>query len=301
MSPIASLPPLARRLAASSTGYRDPVAEVDWGSLDPSRPWMPDEMVSLWGLAEWEALAPEQRRRLSQYELIAFLELGLWLEGLFMQRLAGRVGRGAGGSSDDLAYQLHELREEAGHSLMFVELIRRSGLRALGGGIRRPRLAGAFGRLAPFDSTGFWVAILIGEAVPDQISRALYRDERLPEAVRQVVGIHRQEEARHIAYARQRVGAGLGALSSGRRWLLGILVNRILGQFIGQCFYPPPAVYAAAGLPRPRALARKARGSPYRARIAERCAAPTVDFLEGQGLPLRQRGGSSPRGVDGLN
>ncbi|MFB6259858.1 MAG: diiron oxygenase, partial [Thiohalorhabdaceae bacterium] len=296
MTRIATLPSLSDRLSASSADYRDPLAQVDWDTLDPQRPWMPEEMVSLYGLPEWEELSEAQRRHLGQCELIAFLELGLWLEALFMQRIARRA---SGGPGDDLAgytYQLHELREEAGHSLMFVELIRRSGIPPLASRLPRPRMATAFARLAPFDSAGFWATILIGEAVPDQMNRILSRDESLPDAVRQVMAVHMREEARHIAYARRRVGEQLAGLSSVRRRGLGLLVRQVLRQFIDQCFFPPAAVYAQVGLANPRSLARRARANPHRAQVVRRCVGPTADYLAESGLPLgRALPGPAPR------
>jgi hypothetical protein len=293
MTRIATLPPLSDRLSASSADYRDPLAQVAWDTLDLERPWMPDEMVSLYGLPEWEALSEAQRRRLGQCEFVAFLELGLWLEALFMQRIAARASRGPGPDLSGYTYQLHELREEAGHSLMFVELIRRSGISPMASRAKRPRMATAFARLAPFDSAGFWATILIGEAVPDQVNRVLYRDERLPDAVRQVMAVHMREEARHIAYARSRVGEGLDGMAALRRHALGLLVRQVFRQFIDQCFYPPAAVYAEAGLERPRVLARRARANPYRAEVVNRCIGPTVDFLAQRGLPLDSLAGSA--------
>ncbi|MEF8792137.1 AurF N-oxygenase family protein [Thiohalorhabdus sp.] len=286
MTRIANLPSLSDRLSASSAEYRDPLAQVDWATLDPQRPWMPEEMVSLYGLPEWEGMSEVQRRHLGQCELIAFLELGLWLEALFMQRIARRASEGPGGDLAGYTYQLHELREEAGHSLMFVELIRRSRIPPLVSRLRRPRMATAFARLAPFDSAAFWATILIGEAVPDQMNRILSRDEALPEAVRQVMAVHMREEARHIAYARSRVGERLAGLSWLRRRALGLLVRRVLGQFIDQCFYPPAAVYAQAGLANPGDIARRARANPHRAQVVRRCVGPTVDYLADSGLSL---------------
>ncbi|WP_074471437.1 diiron oxygenase [Thiohalorhabdus denitrificans] len=301
MSRVATMPSLPERLSSSSADYRDPLAQVSWETLDRELPWMPEEMVSLYGTPEWEALDPERRRLLGQYEFVAFLELGLWLEALFMQRIAVRAGRGPAGGLEDYTYQLHELREEAGHSLMFVELMRRSGLPALSDRLPRPRVATAFARLAPFDSAGFWATILIGEDVPDQVNRALYRDERLPQAVRDVVSVHMREEARHIAYARQRVGEKLDRMSPLRRRALAVLVRQVFRQFIEQCFYPPPGVYARAGLERPRALARRVRSSPHRARVVERCVAPTVDFLAAHGLDLGTPGAIGVRARRGAD
>jgi hypothetical protein len=298
MNRIASLPPLSERLSASSADYRDPLAQVAWESLDPELPWMPDEMVSLYGTPEWEGLTEQQRRYLGQCEFVAFLELGLWLESLFMQRIAARASQGPAHDLADYTYQLHELREEAGHSLMFVEFIRRSGIPPMASRTKRPRMATAFARMAPFDSAGFWATILIGEAVPDQVNRVLYRDERLPGAVRQVMAVHMREEARHIAFARRRVGERLDGMSALRRRALGALVRQVFRQFIDQCFYPPAAVYAQAGLERPRALARRARANPYRAQVVADCIGPTVGFLAERGLPLGPLPRTTPQAAE---
>jgi len=295
MTRIAALPSLPDRLSASSADYRDPLAQVAWETLDLGQPWMPEEMVSLYGLPEWDALTEDQRRRLGQCEFVAFLELGLWLEALFMQRIAGQAGRGHGRDLADYTYQLHELREEAGHSLMFVEAIRRSGIPPLASRSPRPRMATAFARLAPFESAGFWATILIGESVPDQVNRILSRDERLPQAVRQIMGVHMREEARHIAFARSRVAERLEGMSWPRRRALGALVRQVFRQFIDQCFYPPEAVYAEAGLARPGNLVRRVRRNPHRAEVVRRCIEPTVDFLAKSGLPLEPLPGNAER------
>jgi len=291
MSDSATLATLPERLSASSAVYRDPLAQVDWETLDADAAWMPDELVSLYGLPEWEAMTEEQRRRLSRCEFVAFLELGLWLESLFMQRIAVQACQGPAAGLEDYTYLLHEMREEAGHSLMFAEVMRRGGIPPMASRDVRPRLANAFGRLAPFGSAGFWATILIGEAVPDQVNRLMHRDERLPTAVRQVVAVHMREEARHIAYARERVAAKLAARGTIAKRSLALLLRQVLKQFINQCFYPPAQVYAQAGLERPQALVRRARHNPARAAVVERCTGPTVDFLADNGLPLRGRAG----------
>ncbi len=54
------------------------------------------------------------------------MHAGLWLERVFMQRLSRRLAP----EPDRVAYEyfLYEMREEAGHSLMFLQAIERSGL-----------------------------------------------------------------------------------------------------------------------------------------------------------------------------
>jgi hypothetical protein len=286
-APSGSLP---ERLCASSSGYSDPLTAIPWDTLDSEAYWMPEAAVSLYGLPEWQALDADAKRRLSQVELIAFLELGLWLEALFMQRIAGRILQGGSPDPADAAYQLHELREEAGHSLMFWELIRRSGWGPVNTMADRPRLAAAFARLAPYESAAFWATIYIGESVPDRLNRWVRAADGIPEAVREVVGVHMREEARHIAYARHQVERKLTQGAPVRRAASRLLIRQVFRQFIRTCFYPTPRVYAAAGLPEPRRLARRARANPARARLVADCTGETARYLGERGMAVAPRG-----------
>lgn len=63
---------LLGQLSSNSLPYRDPLAVIDWAALDVHGFWLPEPepALSLYGLPEYEALAPEVKRRLSQYEFI---------------------------------------------------------------------------------------------------------------------------------------------------------------------------------------------------------------------------------------
>src|SRR3990167_6470497 len=84
-------PALLRQLSENSLRYRDPVAAIDWSRLDQADFWLPEAALSLCGLPEFDVLAPEVRRRLSQYEFINVMLAGLWLERVFMQRVSRRL------------------------------------------------------------------------------------------------------------------------------------------------------------------------------------------------------------------
>lgn len=103
------------------------------------------------------ALPEADRLRLSHYEFLSFIEAGLWLEGMFMEWIARSMRRDARNHAA-LKYRLHELREEAGHSLMFLELMERGGLSIPYRRHSDLRLANLFGRYAPLKSLGFWMA-----------------------------------------------------------------------------------------------------------------------------------------------
>lgn len=117
---------LLRQLSNVSTPYRDPLALIEWGALSLDDAWLPEPALSLHGLPEYEGVSGPVKRRLSQYEFINVMLCGLWLEGLLLLRLARRLDPGLARSEHE--YLLHEMREEAGHSLMFLKAIESSGL-----------------------------------------------------------------------------------------------------------------------------------------------------------------------------
>ena len=272
------------RLNALSRPYRDPVAQIPWTELDPARPWLPEPLVSLYALPEYRALGPEQKLRLSQAEFVALCELGLWLESLFLARFGRDLLRRKSRAASE--YRLHELREEAGHSLMFVELIRRSGFPPLTPPALRPRLLGLLARRLPSGSPLFWAAVFLAEAVPDELNRRIAADAALPGAIRAIVLLHRREEGRHLAYARSKLARDLPRLGKTARRALAPILRILLRQFLDACFCVKAPVYAAAGIADAARLARVARASPARAALARECLEPARHFLSKQGLDL---------------
>lgn len=275
---------LIQRLSRHSANYRDPLEEIPWDTLDPEQAWLPDVLLSLYGLPEFEALTVEERIRLSQVEFVSFCELGLWLEALFIQRLGSHSLQHLYGDVHSYHYQLHELREEVGHSLMFLELQQRAQLPLMTPPAQRPRLASWFARLAPEGSAAFWATILIGENVPDQMNRSILSEKSLPAAVLGITQLHRREEARHMAFARITVQRRSRGLSRLQRRLLSPLLREVMRQFLHTTFFPVPAVYAAAGLDSAQRLARRARQNPHRMQLMHACAEPSREFLRSQGF-----------------
>ncbi len=277
---------LIQRLSRHSVNYRDPLEQIPWETLDPEAPWLPEKLLSLYGLPEYEGLTADDKIRLSQVEFVSFCELGLWLEALFIQRLGSHSLQHLYHDAPSYHYQLHELREEVGHSLMFLELQHRAQLPFLTPPSQRPRLASLFARWTPEASAVFWATIFIGENVPDQMSRHILQDKSLPEAVLAITQLHRREEARHMAYARITVQRRAQRLGTIQKKLLSPLLREVMRQFLQTSFFPGPAIYAAAGLAAPQRLARLARQNPIRQALLKDCAAPSREFLASQGFSI---------------
>jgi hypothetical protein len=276
---------LLQQLSENSRRYRDPVAVIDWARLDGTGFWMPEAALSLYGLPEYDALAPDVRRRLSQYEFINVMHAGLWLERVFMQRISRRL-------KPELAqaayrYFLHEMREEAGHSLMFLEAIERSGLEVPPRAWQAPRLADWLARHAPAGGALFWAATVIAEDVPDKFNRHVRSSPDVNPVVREICTLHCVDEARHIAAARVQLETALLRLPQAALRVLNPLVRPLFRQYTRVFYTPPAQFYELAGLTHGGRWRRLALGNAVHAQFVRELLAPTVRMLEGYGFSLQ--------------
>lgn len=278
---------LLAQLAANSDPYRDPLAAIDWRRLDRDAWWLPPEAVSLFGLAEFDALSHEARVRLSQYELIAAMQAGLALERMFLEQTTRRLRRAR--PLAEYAYLLHEVREESGHSLMFLRLIAESGLTVPQWRASLPRSAALFSRLL-FAEPLYWVATFVAEDVPDRFNRFVRRHagSDVCPVVRQVVSLHMMDEARHIAYARKRLETVLGTPGRRRRFAAP-LYDSVFNRFVQAYFWPRAEIYELAGLGDGTTWRSLALRNPRRREFVVRLLAPTVRALAAHGITPRLR------------
>jgi len=276
---------LLRQLSENSAPYRDPLAGINWSQLGAPGFWLPEAALSLHGLTEFDALAPAVRQKLSQYEFANVMHCGLWLEGVFLQRMSRRVRPGMPRAEHE--YLLHELREEAGHSLMFLRAIESSGLTVPEGSWRAPWAVSALGRMAPARGGLFWLAMLIGEDVPDKFNRYLRsHPDGVNPAVRQICTLHVLDEARHISLAGHRLESALEGSGGLRRKLLSGAARMLLRQLASAFYFPPARFYELAGLTPGSHWRGAALRNPARRRFVAERIAPTVRVLESYGLEI---------------
>lgn len=275
--------------------YEDPLPAIDWAALDRDCWWMPPAALSLAGVAGFEAMPLATRQRLSQLEYVHLLQAGLWLESQFIARLAVLSHR-----TRDAGRQLRflqEVREEAGHSLMFVELLRRSGF-----GVDKRRGPGtravdALGALLPTDTALFWAMVVAGEELPDRLNRRVRRgveEAMLSAVVYRIAGIHLRDEAAHAAYAREQCRITAARSPSWRRAALAPLLSVAIGLYARYVYFPPAALYARAGLEPAHEWRRVARANPVRRAHAAEMLRPTIEFLRRSGWPVRVPGFALP-------
>lgn len=270
--------------------YDDPLARLDFTALDRDCWWMPPAALALAGVPAFEALPLALRRRVSHVEYAHLLHAGLWLESLFIARLASLAQR-----SEDPATRtrlLEEVREEAGHSLMFVELLAHGGFPLRPAPTVVTALVEHAGRILPSDSALFWALVVLGEELPDRLNRLLQRgveDATLSAIVYRMSRIHTRDEAAHAAYARARCAEAAAACPSVARTLLAPALSLAVTMYARYVYFPPASLYAQAGLDDARRWRSLALANPVRRRQAAAMLRPTVDFLRRSGWPVRSR------------
>jgi hypothetical protein len=279
---------LLRQLSENSAPYRDPLAGINWSQLSMQGYWLPESALSVYGLPDFDALAPAVRQKLSQYEFANVMHCGLWLEGVFLQRMSRRVRPGMPRAEHE--YLLHELREEAGHSLMFLRAIEAGGLAIPEGSWRAPWVAHALARRAPASGGLFWLAMLIGEDVPDKFNRYVRsHPDGVNPAVRQICTLHVLDEARHISLAGHNLESALAGAGAGRRRILSVAARLLLRQLAHAFYFPPARFYELAGLTPGSHWRAAALRNPARNRFVAERLAPTARVLESYGLEINRR------------
>ena len=277
---------LLEQLSTNSSPYADPLTRLEWDALDLGRAWLPEEAVSLFGLPEYMTLPEAIRIRLSQYEFTGFIQAGIWLEAIFIERLSKNLKHTQ--SVQELAYYLHEIREESGHSLMFLKLMENSGLRLPGIWRNRPFIADFLGRHTPLNTTLFWLAVTIGEEVPDRLNRYVRTqgNDRVDNVIRQMCTLHIIDEARHIAHARSALEASLTHCGKLERKILTPIVNVLISQFVRTFYLPNADVYELAGLNPGKQWRELARKNPARREFILKCLNPTLHMLRSHGFAV---------------
>jgi len=277
---------LLSQLGENSIPYRDPLVRIDWSKLDREAFWLPEQAVSLYGLPEYGSLSQEQRIRLSQLEFLHLTEIGLWLENLFIYRIS-RSGLLHQPEAQQSVYNLHHIREEAGHSLMFRSLQQHAGYPSVCLRLKRPRLLGLLARWIPTTTLAYQTALYLGEALPDRVNRIFLKmDAPVCPVIEQITQLHMRDEARHIASVLDLVRTALKDTPAPLLRLTSPILGLFTRQFIRRLFYPDAIRYECAGLDNGELWRRRALANPMRQDFVEQCVTSVFQGLAEQGLSL---------------
>ncbi len=168
-------------------------------------------------------------------------------------------------------YALHEMGEETRHSRAFLRLVDQIGPQA-------PRLMtkglpafvrNRIQRGLLRHPVLLYVFVLAGEEIPDLMQKLASEHPETDPLLAEVNRYHRQEEARHLAFARMRLPELAEASSAWERWRMrhtvAFGIHRLFDSMLD------PGVYATVGLPPLRTWFKANRSDRRRAMRYEAC------------------------------
>jgi para-aminobenzoate N-oxygenase AurF len=246
----ATITPAAERITRLSTASVRKVLEpeelFDWESLGTGQV-IGDELLTTRGLDL--DLSPQTKARLSREEVAAMLQMGIRFEAVLNSGFALQIAEAENISDPRITYMLHEIAEETRHQRAFIRLVEQLAPRA-----RNPLAGGLPDAVVRFHIRRFikmpallMVLVLAGEEIPDLLQRMASEHPDTDPLLAAVNRYHRQEEARHLSFARTTLPelyARTGRLERARiRFLAPIVIQGLFDMFVH------PGVYSAVGLP----------------------------------------------------
>lgn len=265
--------------AFTDIAWADPAMQLDPGD----RRWALPAHDVLGATAWYRALPAETQAELGLYRTVVRMKTGVIFENLLKRGML-EFAATRGNRSAEARYALHEIIEEAEHSLMFQEFIDRSGFdpQALGGpAMQLARGAAACGRHFP---ELFFLFVLGGEAPIDHDQRVQLRETpELHPLMRRIDEIHICEEARHLAFAKAYLREHVPRLPWPRRALLTLTTPLIFHAMTRLIITPPDSVVRRYAIPPGVVDEAYGKRSPQRALVRE-AFAPVVALCREIGL-----------------
>jgi hypothetical protein len=254
---------------------------------------LPDELLSIADLPEvLDVLTADQKRTLSREEFASIVATGVRFESVLMAGFSMEILGRRDLTDPRVTYLLHEMGEETRHSRLFVRLLSQirptatnpldSRLAQLAARIVMPRLISM--------PALFCLLVLSGEEVPDLMQKLASEHPATDPMIKSVSKYHRQEEARHLAFARLLFPEQWAAAGPFERFIVRYLGSRIAIGMFDTIVHP--GVYASVGLPTWRTW-RAVNRSAGRTALRHRALGPLLDPLMDAGAFRR---GHIPRG-----
>ena len=254
---------------------------------------LPDEILSLSNVPElFDRLSDEQKKVLAREEFASIVDTGIRFESVLMVGFSFEIVGRQDLTDPRVTYLLHEMGEETRHSRLFVRLLEQVKPKAKNP-IDGPIAHIAQHVLMPFLTAMpslFCLLVLSGEEVPDLMQKLAAEHPDTDPMIKAVSKYHRQEEARHLAFARMIFPEQWAKAGRFERFLVRHLGSQIAIAMFDTIVHP--GVYATVGLPTWKTW-KAVNRSPGRTALRHRALRPLL-------TPLLEadifRGGRVPRG-----
>jgi hypothetical protein len=254
---------------------------------------MPDALLSIAGLPEVLAgLSAAQKRTLAREEFGSIVATGIRFESVLLAGFSLEILGRADLTDPRVTYLLHEMGEETRHSRLFVRLleqIRPSADNPLEHWLLR-RIQRVVLTYLLAKPALFCLLVLTGEEVPDLMQKLASEHPDTDPMIKHVSTYHRQEEARHLAFARLVFPERWAAAGPVERFMVRHVASRMAIGMFDTIVHP--GVYASVGLPT-WSTWRAVNRSAGRTALRHRALRPLLGPLMEAGA---FRGGRVPRG-----
>ncbi len=243
---------------------------------------LPDELLSVHGLGL--DLTDEQKRVLSREEIASILDAGIRFEAILEAGFAFRIAESDDLTNPRITYLLHEMGEETRHQRMFQRVLMQlqpTSRNPMASWPLLTRLERAGTRWITRLPAMLFVSVLGGEEIPDLLQKKASEHPETDSFLAEVNRYHRQEEARHLSFAK----AVLPEVWAKATWLDRFVVRHVAPRSIDQMFrfMVHPGVYAAVGLPAWDTW-RAANNTPQRIALRHEATRPVLEAVVDAGI-----------------
>ncbi|MEY2405716.1 MAG: hypothetical protein QOH64_2324 [Acidimicrobiaceae bacterium] len=251
---------------------------------------LPDELLSVAGLGL--DLTPEQRATLSREEVASIVEAGIRFEAVLEAGFAMQIAQERSLVAPHVTYLLHEVGEETRHQRIFIRLLEQLTPKAVNPIARQPFLTLqrlGIGQIIKRPAL-LYTLVLGGEEIPDLLQKLAAEHPDTDPFLREVNKYHRQEEARHLSFARTVLPEHYAKASFTDRFAVKYVAPLVIKGMFDMLVHP--GVYAAVGLPKWKTW-KEANRNPKRVAVRHQAIRPIVAALVAAGAlkPGRIPGG----------
>jgi P-aminobenzoate N-oxygenase AurF len=233
---------------------------------------------------------------LSRQALASITTAGLQFEAVLMAGFGLQIARADDYTDPRITYLLHEVGEETRHSRLFARMLDQLDPPApnpIGNWLVDQVFHRVIGQIIGNPAL-LYTMVLAGEEIPDLLQRKAAEHPGTDPFVREVNRYHRQEEARHLAFARMMLP---------EVWERAGAVDRTLVRFAAPTFIREmyenmihAGVFGAVGLPAIPTW-RSARNHPGRVGVRVEATRPVLDALLDAGALARGKVPAAWRGL----
>lgn len=245
MTPTAVAERVERLNRASAKRVIEP--DVDLAGSIGDGQLIPDELLSVHGLGL--TLTDAQRRTLSREEVASMFDNGIRFEAVLEAGFALQIAAADDLTDPRVTYLCHEIGEETRHQRLFQRVIAQIAPMA-----RNPFANNWLLKQLDRFGTGWiirhpatmYVMVISGEEIPDLLQKLASEHPDTDPFLASVNRYHRQEEARHLSFARARLPEVWATASRVERWAIHHVVPVAIRQMYE--FLVHPGVYETVGL-----------------------------------------------------